>query len=285
MTVGFVDASEEEADLDWGEASEDPDAEEAVVSEARSTERTSVRFPTQPIGGGTWREFFADVKSRDRARKAGAATVTPYVTSSRDAEAIPTSPAGILKSVDALAWDRTVREFTVHHPDDYYAGDSKATGASAGDLKTPAHDVDHLAMLAKHPGGRLGFYAEWIQTVTAKGAPGAKFVYALIVDPVGLPREMHYHYKIDKRYGESMGWNDEVRAEKTTRLSIEYNDGDTALHKIVTSEKAADLTAWLEEWMKMLVPGYVPKERAASKKQKQAEATAADLLQEGEWTG
>lgn len=273
---------EQEVDLDWGLVdAEDPDAEEATASEGRSRDRTPVPFPSKPTDHDTWGDYFADVKRRDKARKASQVSQPSTLVSTGEPESIPASPKAIIAAVDSMGWMVTVREWTMHHADEYYAGDSKATGASAGDLKKAAHDTRHLGVLARKEGARLGFYAEWLLGTTPKGAPSAKWGHAIVVDPVGLPRYLQHSYAIDKTYAKSMGIA-HVADEITARLVGEYNDGAQYLAKTLVFEAAGELTLWLEDWQAMLVPGY---ERPVKKpkKIKQSEMGARELLAAGEW--
>ncbi|MGN6324514.1 hypothetical protein [Pseudolysinimonas sp.] len=154
------------------------------------------------------------------------------------------------------------------------------TGPNAGKPR-PDKEVEHLWVLAHAPGAAVLL---WFK--------GGSFEQARVWDAAGWPTEHFHEYKPIRvvagkdRAGKVVeteeSYQRRVRAAErmADEMNATYNDGDFWVNK---APRWLDAAGRFEEWLVDLIPTFVP--RAKSNKQKQATATAVELIEIGEWVG
>lgn len=152
------------------------------------------------------------------------------------------------------------------------------TGKRAGDPQSDV-DVKHLWLFAGMVGA-MGFLAHFKDN---------RFESATVWNVGGWPTEPWTDYnpnaaqlkrqkdEPEKAYVSRVG---DLRM-RAWEMDQAYNESFTWMNK---SPRPLESAAEFEEWLGFMVKGFVPREKAEPKK-KQAEATAVDLIEIGEWNG
>lgn len=152
-------------------------------------------------------------------------------------------------------------------------------GKSAGDSR-PDVEVEHL----------------WLRAWTEKAAyfcihfQGNRFADATVWDAVGWPKELWVDYAPSARDlaqfkdEPAKMWQSRAQSTKDRARdrSFNYNDGEFWTDP---NPRSVSATAEFELWLADMVPSFEPRKKPVSKKQKQASATAVELIQAGEWFG
>jgi hypothetical protein len=166
---------------------------------------------------------------------------------------LASSPRGIYGKAVALGWTVTLDASVTRHKDVLMAEDGKEK--RKGDVKTPAHNEEHLWLTAVDSTHKLGFLAEWLD-----GKP----VGFLVQDPVGVPVENFVDY-----------W----RLKESVKPTGHYNDGTDRIVNRHYFNKITPFTDWLTDWLELLAPESAPKRKAPKKPKDEL------LLEGGDWDG
>ncbi|MBG6106622.1 hypothetical protein [Frigoribacterium sp. CG_9.8] len=155
-------------------------------------------------------------------------------------------------------------------------------GAKAGDTR-PDIEVTHLWIQGWVP------QAAWFRLHFKNN----RFEEAMVWDVAGWPTELQSDYApsalIGKRVKDEPEWAWKERMQKLDKdvhnRDYDYNDGEFWLNHQPRSVKVA---GELEEWLADLIPGFEPRKKPVKKvtqEEKQATATAVELIEMGTWIG
>ncbi len=171
----------------------------------------------------------------------------PEVVASWVPDSFASSPKRILQAIEDLGWTSKAGATRVHHPDTFLVA-----GDRIGELKTAAHDVEHLWIAAKHKQSITGFIAHWTDN---------RFTDAVLIDPIGIPMENWVDYKAPsitrgKDETEQSFERRTLRAEQDTyRQNYEYNDGSSRLEHKRLVDSANEFNQWMNDWLELWAPG------------------------------
>jgi len=161
---------------------------------------------------------------------------------------LPRSPRVVAHTALDCGWDVRAWLSIVEAPPTYYVNSSEEN--AAGDVKIAGHLLRMITVEARDPNMPLGFKANYI----SKSATGASFQDALVVDPVGIPRELRADYKAMKQVrakyetSESIKLRTDDVIQRADLAKLAYNDGGFAFFNQARFSAARDLDAWLAEW-------------------------------------
>lgn len=151
------------------------------------------------------------------------------------------SPKSIYQKAVDLGWELiSLRQSQVWHFDAFMQADGKPPKRGgerklAGDLKKAAYMSTEVYMTVVSRTVQAGFVAAW---------DGGSFREVVMHDRVGFPIPIYRSYRTI----------DENGLGKTAYV----DDGeDFVVHKLAT-QKFGDLTAWLDDWLRILNPSKAP---------------------------
>ena len=133
---------------------------------------------------------------------------------------------------------------------------SNTDAHSAGEVYLDGYTARMFTVEARDPDLPIGFQAHYLGKVYANGRKAGlgSFDYALVVDPVGVPRELRAKYKPIKqdrgKYETAKSFQRRVTdAQKVAdEMTASYNDGSVDFQHRPMFTVAREFDSWLAEW-------------------------------------
>ena len=179
---------------------------------------------------------------------------------------VGSEPANVKKvrlAAEAMGMETFLSNITYHKPARLWA--SSKDGHSAGDVRTPAQDIEGVVLQARHKGApdKMAF-----ELVYAGG-----FIQCRMIDPVGKPVEMYFDYTA--RIPE--GHTKESWGRRALEQDAAYNDGAIRILHRYYLDSITELFVWLDQTMEALGIEY---KKLAPKPRVKKERTLMDDVME-----
>lgn len=174
---------------------------------------------------------------------------------------LPLSPRKAFKAATAMNWLISAWFSTAAIAPVLFTSSDPATGRSVGDLKSEGYTERLFVIEGRDPNLPIGFQAQYLgkDYEGARASVAGSFSSAVVIDPVGLPRELHAKYKAipvhrGKFETEASYQNNLKRANlMAEQQNSDYNDHAIIFNNKRMFNKAGDFDAWLAEW-KSFIP-------------------------------